>query len=332
MKVPLRAIDPQLRIGALVPKTLLRWFLRSASHALPPRMGRLPGCAASSVRIPRADGTMLRLLVLRPRDGGPSEGLPGMYWIHGGGYAGGWPEIDAERYRALLGCSPSVLVSPDYRWSREAPYPAAVDDCYAGLVWMKENAAALGIRTDQLFIGGSSAGGGLAVATALLARDRGEVRLAFQMPLFPMMDDRMQTASMKDNDAPMWDERATRQGWAGYLGPLFGTDAVPKYASPARETDYRGLPPAYTYVGSCDPFRDETVAYVRNLQAAGVEATVVVHEGGYHAFELVNPRARLTKAAYAGLIAAFEDAVRTRFCKQDEPSGIPPWPVPGAGP
>src|SRR5690606_30824760 len=130
--------------------------------------------------------------------------VPGVLWIHGGGYAQGVPEMSHDMYRQLIGTRDCVIVAPDYRLSIDAPYPAALEDCYEVLLWMKDHAQELGIRSDQLMVGGESAGGGLTAALAMYARDRGEVNLAFQMPLYPMIDDRMVTESAGDNNAYVW--------------------------------------------------------------------------------------------------------------------------------
>lgn len=298
-------------------------FLRFAGWA----MGLLPpvwlcrGVRRRNVYIIRADGSRLRLCVCT--DGrGPREGaapLPGLLWLHGGGYAMGVPEQDAAYIQQFvqLGC---VVIAPDYRRSPDAPYPAALEDAYAALCWMKQQARALGIRTEQLFVGGDSAGGGLAAALSLYARDRGEVAIAFLMPLYPMLDDRMNTPSMQGNDAPVWNERSNRAAWRLYLGNACGTDGVPPYAAPARCEDYRDLPPVCTFVGSIDPFHDETVAFVSGLRAAGIPVTFQVFKGCFHAFDLFNTPVSLRARAF--LSAAFRDAIAHCFAPQLDDQGM----------
>ncbi len=151
----------------------------------------------------------------------------------------------------------AVVVSPYYTLSVDKPYPAALDDCYVSLLWLKDNGERYGVRSDQIFIGGDSAGGGLTAALSLYARDKGEVNIAFQMPLYPMLDDRT-TVSSSDNMAPVWNEKSNENGWELYLGGLYGMADVPAYAAPARATDYSGLPPTCSFVGSVEPFLDET--------------------------------------------------------------------------
>ena len=218
-------------------------------------------------------------------------------------------------FQPYIEASDCVIVSPEYRLSVEAPYPAALEDCYTALLWMKDNAGSLGIRDDQIAVAGESAGGGLTAATTLYARDKGEVNVAFQMPLYPMIDDRNNTDSAKDNDAPLWDSVTNEVGWKIYLGDLWGTDKVPAYAAPARATDYSGLPPTYTYVGSVEPFHDETVTYVENLKAAGVPAEIDVYDGAWHGFTLVK-KADLSKTANQRHIEWFKKAVSEYFAPQ----------------
>ena len=225
----------------------------------------------------------MKAKVLRPRDA--ESPVPGILWIHGGGYMTGGSymvhvscgKMLAERYGA-------VVVSPAYRLSGKAPYPAALEDCYAALEWMYEHADELGIDRTRIVVGGESAGGGLTAAVCLYARDQGEIPIALQLPLYPMLDCE-DTESSADNQGKIWNTRKNHRAWKRYLGALYGTDEVPSYASPARETDYSGLPPCYTYVLDGEPFYAETLAYVKNLQDAGVDAKVDVFHGDVHAFD-----------------------------------------------
>jgi acetyl esterase/lipase len=180
---------------------------------------------------------------------------------------------------------------------------------------MKEHAGVLGIRDDQLMVGGESAGGGLAAALTLYERDHGGVNIAFQMPLYPMIDDRMTNESAKENNAPVWDSDANRVAWGLYLGGLAGKD-VPVYAAPARETDFSNLPPAVTFVGDLEPFRDETILYVQNLRDAGVPVDFERYAGCYHAFDKMNPYAEVSRKALAFLMDSFRNAVKNYHVEQ----------------
>jgi acetyl esterase/lipase len=225
------------------------------------------------------------------------------------------PELFAETYKRLIQASNCVFVAPDYRLSIDEPYPAALEDSYEALLWMKDHAEELGIRDDQLMVGGESAGGGLTAALSLYTRDRGEVKIAFQMPLYPMIDDRMITESAGENNAPLWSSDSNRWAWKLYLGGLFGKN-VPAYAAAARATDYQNLPPTLTFVGDLEPFRDETLQYVRKLREAGVPVDFEIYKGCYHGFDIINPKAEVSKRATTFFIKAFKYAVEHYFAEQ----------------
>lgn len=330
MKVTRDMVDPQLRTMGKVMDLMMRpnsqteesvrkqalnppFYMTLIEKMLP----KPKGVQVEERFIPREDGSQLRVLIRRPLE--PKQGVPGILHIHGGGYHSGTPETEfhGAHYIKRSDC---VMVSPAYRRSVEAPYPAALEDCFTALLWLKNNAAELGVRDDQIIVTGESAGGGLTAALTLYARDKGEVNIAFQMPLFPMIDDRNDSESAKDNDAHIWNAHTNEIGWKLYLGDLWGTDDIPAYAAPARATDYSGLPPTYTYVGAIDPFATETIEYVQNLQAAGVDAELDVYEGAYHGFDLVK-RADVTKRAHEKLYSWFESAVQQYTAPQRQAEG-----------
>lgn len=267
--------------------------------------------------ITRPDGSQLRLCICRPKKA-LSGTVPGLLWIHGGGYAIGVPEIESMFVDRLMKAGDCVAVLPDYRLSTEAPYPAALDDCWLALKWMKENAHELGIRDDQLFVGGDSAGGGLCAALSLRARDTGEVSIAFQMPLYPMIDDRMETPSQQGNDAPVWNSKSNEAAWQMYLAGQRGAADISPWAAPARAEDLTGMPPTCTYVGSIEPFRDETIAYVEKLKAAGVRVWFQQLEGCYHGFDIVAGFSKPAKAAAAFSQDAFREACAQCFQPQQD--------------
>jgi acetyl esterase/lipase len=320
MKVGFDMIDPELRRTGRLFKLLLNprtpaAFARLQRLTAWAFLGRRPkDLRCDEVLIPRRDGGQLRLLVYRAPGAGSGK-APGILWAHGGGYAIGLPEQDVVSYARLIAASGCVIVAPDYRRSLEAPYPAALDDCYDALLWLKAHAARLGVRDDQLAVAGVSAGGGLAAAVSLYARDRGQVRIAFQLPLYPMIDDRMTTPSNTGNDAPVWNSAACRVAWDIYLAGLSG-DAVPAYAAPSRAADFRGLPPTCTFVGELDPFRDETLEYVGRLRAAGVPVAFQLYQGAYHGFDGIVPKAAVSQRANRFMMAWFEAAVRQYFAPQ----------------
>ncbi len=261
----------------------------------------------------RQDGTSLRICVYSPKQ--KKENVPGLLWIHGGGYGLGAPEQDFTFIQSFVEASGCVIVAPDYTNSTTAPYPAALNDCYSALEWLRDNGKDYGMRSDQIFVGGNSAGGGLCAAVSLLARDKGDINIAFQMPLYPMIDDRMITPSSQNNDAPIWNTKSNEVGWKLYLGDAYGTQKVSKYAAPARETDYSGLPPTLTYVGDIEPFTDETLQYVENLKKAGVPVEFRLFEGCFHGFDLFSFTTP-AKQAREFLIDGFMFAVKNYTAKQ----------------
>ncbi|WP_455500488.1 alpha/beta hydrolase [Gemmiger sp.] len=263
------------------------------------------------VRIP-VDGGSISALVLAPKSG--AQGATGVLWLHGGGYIAGMKEmVYMSRAVDLVKRYGAVVVAPGYRTAFFKPYPAAVLDCYASLLWLRQNAAALGVRDDQLMVGGESAGGGLCAAVCAMARDRGEVRVAFQMPLYPMLDDR-DTDSSRNNHGKVWDTRKNHFAWRVYLRGVRGD--VPPYAAPARLTDYRGLPPAYTFVGDGEPFYCETVQYVKNLRACGISAGLDVYHCDTHAFDMMRPEWPMSREAAEKFNAEFARAQREYFAAQ----------------
>ncbi|SDM46280.1 alpha/beta hydrolase [Nonomuraea jiangxiensis] len=261
-------------------------------------------------RVPGPDGDPdVRVRIYRPP--GQGEERPALYWIHGGGMILGIPEIDDATmigFVEKLGC---VVVSVDYRLAPDHPHPAPVEDCYAGLVWTAKAAGDLGIDLTRLAVGGASAGGGLAAATVLLARDRGGPDVAFQLLQCPMLDDRNITPSSHEfTEAVVWDRAANLFGWTALLGDRVGTDDVSPYAAPARATDLSGLPPAFIDVGELEVFRDEDLDYASRLVQAGVSTEFHLYPGAFHAFDGMVPGTELGRRAQAARLAALKRAFR----------------------
>jgi acetyl esterase/lipase len=212
--------------------------------------------------------------------------LPCVYSIHGGGYVIGSYDMDDFRFDNWCPKLGIVGVSVEYRLAPETPYPGPLEDCYHGLKWVFDNAEKLGIDRNRIGIGGISAGGGLAAGLALLARDRGEVPLAFQLLDCPMLDDRQQTPSSQLEGLAVWSRETNTFGWRCYLGDLFGTDDIPYTAAPARCRDLSGLPPAFVSVGTVDGFRDEDIDYAVRLNQAGVPCELHVYPGACHGYQI----------------------------------------------
>lgn len=239
-------------------------------------------------------GRIVPLLMLSPKN--KPEDSTGVLWFHGGGYFSGFKEM-AYYSRAidLVEIFKCTVICPGYHLSLLHPYPIAVNECYEALLFMKNNHEKLGINIDQLMIGGESAGGGLCAAVAMMARDKEEVNIAFQMPLYPMIDN-FDTDSSRDNHSKGWNTFANHLGWKLYLRKDYNKIVSP-YAAPSRQEDYTNLPPAYSFVCTAEPFFDETVTFFRKLKEANVEAKLDIYEGMYHSFDMLEPDNETSKEA-----------------------------------
>ena len=248
-------------------------------------MKKTPFYTKETVRIPSC-GRQMKLLIFRPVKNAKSPSkTPGILWIHGGGYMTGMAEmIYMSRALPLVKKYGAVVVTPQYRLSGKYPNPFAPN-------------------------------GGLTAALCMYARNKGDIQIAFQMPLYPMLDDR-DTPSSRNNHAPVWNTRWNHLGWKTYLGPLWKKEQVPAYAAPARQTDYTGLPPAYTFVGDIEPFYCETLTYIKNLKKAGIKAAVHVYPGCFHAFDMLLPFLPVSKKAAARFEKAYLYAARHFFAPQ----------------
>jgi len=279
--VPNDDVHPELRrIARFTPRHLVgpRTFrLIRALQAL--RQRRTPSDAEV---ITLSSGAGVRLF----RAAGGLEPTPALLWIHGGGYVIGTAQQDdrlCHQFSARLGIT---VASVDYRLAPEHPYPVPLEDCYTALTWL---AGLPAVDRGRIAIGGASAGGGLAAALALLARDRGEVTPIFQLLAYPMLDDRSSTAADKPNYR-LWNTQSNHFGWTAYLG-----DADPQIAVPARRDDLSGLAPAWIGVGTNDLFRDEDLAYAERLRSAGVPCAVEVVPGVFHGFDVIVSKAQVSQ-------------------------------------
>jgi acetyl esterase/lipase len=254
------------------------------------------GVETDDRHVPGAAGAPKVLVrVYRPASPRP---LPAVVYIHGGGMVIGSIETEDLIARMLARELPCVTVSVEYRLAPETRHPGPVEDCYAALKWLEESADGLGVDRDRIAVYGGSAGGNLAAGVALLARDRGGPRLAYQMLLYPMLDDRADTRSCAEiNDIGIWDGWAHREGFEALLGEAARTDGVDHYAAPARARDLSGLPSTYIDVGELDALRDESVTYALALMRAGVRTELHVFPGAYHGWEIFAPDAAISARA-----------------------------------
>ncbi|MGW0162303.1 alpha/beta hydrolase [Mycobacterium sp. NPDC003323] len=212
---------------------------------------------------------------------------PALLWIHGGGYVIGSAAQDDALCRRFATALGATVAAVDYRLAPQHPYPAGLQDCYDALTWL---AGLPAVDATRVAIGGASAGGGLAAALALLARDRAELSVAAQLLVYPMLDDRTVGSEFDDPGHRLWTHECNRFGWSAYLGT-----ADPQQAVPARREDLQGLPPAWIGVGTLDLFHDEDVAYAVRLQAAGVPCEVAIIEGAFHGFDGVAPKSGVSQ-------------------------------------
>ncbi len=297
-------VDPQLKPGLellpairLTPETIAETRARFATlYAEVPPRDDLPVRRDELRAGAPGHATDVRVLLYRPV--GAAGLRPAVLQIHGGGYVVGAPEVNDLSNRLLvaeLGC---VVCSVDYRLAPEHPYPAALEDCFTVLHWLTREASSLGVDPARIGVMGESAGGGLAAALALLARDRGLAAIAFQHLIYPMIDDR---TCVDPDPHPytgefVWTPEDNRIGWEAYLGRPAGGEGVPACAAAARATDLSGLPPAFISVGALDLFLEENLEFARRLTRAGVAVELHVYPGAYHGFNIA-AEARTSLAA-----------------------------------
>lgn len=240
-----------------------------------------------------------KIRIYRPKKASKSH--PGLVFIHGGGMILGSIEGEAATAQMLCAEANVVVVSVDYRKAPENPYPAGANDCYSASGWVFDHAKDLGIDPDNIGIYGGSAGGGLALAVVLMARDKKAFSFKYMMPIYPMIDDRNETSSTHEvTEVGIWDRAGNIEAWSLYLGgkPADG------YAAPARMEDLSGLPPAFIDVGEMDAFRDEDAAFALRLNQSGVPCEFRIYPGAYHASEVFAPEAELSKRIWAGRVEA----------------------------
>ncbi len=240
------------------------------------------------------------------RPPGGVDPRPAMLWIHGGGFVIGSAAQDDALCRHFADELGIVVASVDYRLAPEARFPVPLHDCHDALVWLADRPYVDGAR---IAVGGASAGGGLAAATALLARDRGEVALAFQLLTYPMLDDRTACRTgIDERHFRLWNNRSNRFGWQSYTGLAPGSPGITGLTAPARCDDLSGLPPAWVGVGTLDLFHDEDLAYAERLGAAGSGCAVVEVPGAFHGFDLV-AKATVVREFRAAQVAALAAAL-----------------------
>ena len=296
----LASVNPELREFA---RPMLAWrngpplsrnFLniRKGAAGPAPKLASDVPVARRRVGVP---GSLPAVTVYVINAGGAKR--PAILHTHGGGFVLGDAQSEIPGKQALAKALDCVIVTVDYALAPEATYRTSVEQNYAALKWLHDNASSLGVDRKRIAVMGESAGGGHAALLAIVARDRGEVPLVFQCLVYPMLDDR--TGSVRMPRWPIgqlaWDAPANRFGWQSFLGQAPGTARVPAAAVPARTASLAGLPPAFIGVGSIDLFVDEDVTYAKRLVDAGVPTALHVVPGAFHGFDGVAARTSIAK-------------------------------------
>ncbi|OBG87939.1 alpha/beta hydrolase [Mycobacterium sp. E136] len=287
-------VDPELRrLSRVLPKgyALHRGLsLPRALMSIVGRTGRVRGVEAARVN------TDVTVRVHRPSH--TDAPGPALLWIHGGGTVMGIAAQEDRFCQKLVNFTDVAVVAVDHRLAPEHPYPAPLEDCYAALQWLTRQSW---VDPTRVAVGGASAGGGFAAAAAHLAHDRGDVDLALQMLVYPMLDDRTPAESRR---RVMWTARDNRIAWRWYLA---GAD--PDAAVPARRTDLSGLPPAWIGVGTLDLFHDECRDYARRLREHGVAVHEEIADGAFHAFDLIATNTSISQRFFASQVRALRTAL-----------------------
>lgn len=295
--------DPQLAAGLAafqqaipggitldnIPAT--RQFMAGVNAVVSAQAPDIPGVVARDHFAPGPHGApdvMVRIYQPETR----ADILPALLWIHGGGYVLGSVQGDDLKAKGMALALNCVVASVEYRLAPEHPFPAPLEDCYAALKWLSGNADQLSVNPARIAIGGASAGGGLAAGLALLARDRAEISVCYQLLIYPMIDDmNVEQAGPNTPDTHLWTRAGNLLGWRAYLQQEPGSAGVSEYAAAFRAKDVTGLPPTYIGVGTPDLFLEEDIAYALRLMRVGVPTELHVYADGFHGFEGFAPEA-----------------------------------------
>lgn len=297
--------DPEFQSAA---RFLPRGIARSWNLPLIRMLGALSGFGADPDDVEIEDTGAGPARVHRPIAAG-DEPRPAVLWLHGGGFLLGSPKQDDALCRLIADEVGAVVVAPVYRLAPKHAFPAALEDAYAALAWLAKRDD---VDANRIAVAGASAGGGLAAQVALHARDQGEIRLASQILVYPMLDDRtVLRADLDERAFRLWDNRSNRVGWSAYLGHEAGGSEASPIAVPARNEDLRGLPPTWIGVGALDLFHDEDLAYGERLRSADVPCETIVIDGVFHGFDGIVPDSAATRRFRESMLAAMKKALGT---------------------
>lgn len=290
----LRRIARWVPHGAISPRTIRSVQIGAGLLAKIPRRG---------IAVQTLGPTSVRVQQPAASDGP----LPGLLWVHGGGYVLGTAAQDDAICREFARSLGIVVAAVEYRLAPKHRFPVPLHDCYEALKWLASQPE---VDPTRIAVGGASAGGGLATALALLAHERGEIQLAFQLLAYPMLDDRTAARSnVAEGNFRLWNNASNRFGWESYTGLSPGSLEVTGLAAPSRYSDLSGLPPTWIGVGTLDLFYDENLAYESRLREAGVKCELDVVEGAFHGFDIIRPKSGVSRAFRFSQMSALSAAL-----------------------
>lgn len=282
----LRAMARQLLTGGIAVAPMSADILMQ-SRAVMSAVRRAPLEGVSVVRRHAAGGRNQPDVEVFIINSDPGKSRPAILHMHGGGFVLGSAQDAIADLQVISQDLDCVIVTVEYRLAPESSYQDSIEDNYVALKWLYDNAESLGVDPARIAVMGESAGGGHAALLSTVARDRGEVPIAFQCLVYPMLDDRTGTARAVPAHIGkiLWTAESNRFGWSSFLGVPAGGAKVPERAVPARMSDVKGLPPAFIGVGSLDLFSEECIEYAQRLNQAGVMTELHVIPGAFHGFD-----------------------------------------------
>jgi acetyl esterase/lipase len=296
---------PALNLRDVHAARSIRALMREAANIPRPTDDRI---TELEERIPGPDSeSTIPIRIYTPKE---REGLlPGLVFFHGGGFVMGDLDSTHPRCLRLSSDGEAIVVSVDYRLAPEHPFPAGIEDCYAALQWTADHASSIGVDPQKIAVGGVSAGGCLAAGVALMARDRKGPTIGFQLLIYPVLDDRLSTSSMRNGaDYPIWNSRNCSDMWHHYLGGSH--EVISPYAAPARAKSLSKLPPAYIAIAEYDPLRDEALQYAMRLLQSGVPVELHQYAGTVHGFDGLLP-SQVSEQAADELVTVFRRFINT---------------------
>lgn len=296
---------PSMNLSAETLPTV-RQDMSVSSDDEPDPVALYPNVTTTEMHIPGAQGDPdVRVLYYEPKR--RRHPTPALVWMHGGGFVLGPADDDEFLCRRIADHTGAVVASVDYRLAPETTAPGQVEDSYAALRWLDEHAEELGVDRSSIAVGGASAGGGLAASLAILARDRAEVPVSFQLLIYPSLDDRTGTTTHPSPYAGefIWTAADNGFAWEAVLGQPPGSEEVSPYAAAARTATAAELPPAFIAVGSLDLFVEENLAYAARLLRAGVPTELHIYPGAVHMYDFV-PESRLAEQHFRDVLGALD--------------------------